>query len=611
MKDRLSRVNVWLDSWAGQLCLAGAVSAVFVLGYQQHGARPGADALHPLGWFGWWDQGQYWKCAAGLAHGSLTSETYWYPIGYPALGALFYRWWPLHCFLLPDLFLIIGIALLFYQIARKFLRPIEAFLLVAVFVFSYRGTLSISLVEPWNTIPTHFVAYAAILLVGLREPRRRNVLIAAFLVGLAYLCRPADAVCAGLIVAVGTLRLPGWKEKIRTGSAAFGILLGFVIGVLLINRSVFGTWRTPYDAVSANIGFGSYPFFEKFYSLVIDARPIFELDDTALLYHFPWLVLLPPGLIYIVRKFRWGAVGMLLSIAVTYGIYFAYNDFWPGNIFAYHLVHYLAWTFPLLALVTYVGLREAWKDKVGLWSLALILPLLLLGCFLNLRQHTSGRIQTENLSDSKAVTVGPNIAWIFFRESSQLPAMKDNGADLKLYFDYVQPNRRVGSWVLLSKTGRNLTVRIDPQQRPELKSIDYGTLKWRLQWRWRSRAQLAIPAVTMLGKGGYLDLAGPEGGPDGKPDEVVQIDLESPALKRIKSWEIETTDKRGHWVTAANPNGWWLIKVDPSTEPRLTEGKTRLRLCFADYGDFERASGFTLRATDSDGNLVINQTIQK
>jgi hypothetical protein len=615
MKRWLSLANRWLDTWVGQLYLASAAAAVYVYAYQHHGVRPGANATYPMGWFGWWDQGQYLKCAAGLAHGSLTPDTYWYPLGYPALGALFYRLWPEHSFFLPDLFLIIGIALLFYQIARKFVTPVESLLLLAVFVFSYRGMLSLSLVEPWNTIPTHFLAYAVIVLVGFGEPQRRNILIAAFCVGLDYLCRPPDAVCAGLIVAVAVFRLPGWKERIRTGLAAFGIFLAFVVGVLLINRSVFASWRTTYDVISANIGFGSYPLLEKIYSLVIDARPLFDLDDTALLLHFPWLILLPPGLVYLVRRFRWGAAGVLLSIAATFGLYFAYNDFWPGNIFLYHLVHYLVWTFPLFALITYVGLREAWKDRAGLSSLVLILPVVLLACILNLRQSSSGRILTASLSDPKVVTVGPGIAWIFFRESSQPPRMKNDGNDLRLYFDYVLPTRSSGSWVLLSKAGRSRSITIDPQKTPELKTIDYGTLKWRWQWRWRSRTHTAWfsapPTITLLGKVGSVDLAGPEGSPDGKPDEVIQIDGESRSLKRVASWDIETTDQRGRWVSAPNPNGWWLIKVDLSNETGLPEGKTRLRLCFPDYGDFERASAFTLRATDIDGTLVFNQTIQK
>src|SRR5207248_6796292 len=147
------------------------------------------------GWFGWWDQGQYLKCTVGLAHGSLTQDTYWYPLGYPALGALFYRLMPQQAFFLPDLLLVSGIVLLFYELARRFVTPAEAVLVLAVFVFSYRGMLSLSLVEPWNTIPTHFLIYAVILLVGFGKPIRRNILLATLCVGLAYLCRPPDAVC--------------------------------------------------------------------------------------------------------------------------------------------------------------------------------------------------------------------------------------------------------------------------------------------------------------------------------------------------------------------------------------------------------------------------------
>jgi hypothetical protein len=117
--------------------------------------------------------------------------------------------------------------------------------------------------------------------------------------------------------------------------------------------------------------------------------------------------------------------------------------------------------------------------------------------------------------------------------------------------------------------------------------------------------------IIAWGADGKIDIVGPAGIPDGRADQVIDVALDRTLSSRIASWDIETTDKRGHWVSAPNVNGWWLIKVDTASETGLAEGKTRLRLYFPDYGDFERASAFTLRATDIDGTLVINQTIQK
>ena len=109
-------INPWLDSPNGKLSLLIATAVIYSLAYLGHAVLPG-NSKYPEGWWGWWDQGQYLKCAASLAHGTLTSDTYWYPLGYPMIGALFYRFTPQHAFFLPDLILVLGITALFYQIA--------------------------------------------------------------------------------------------------------------------------------------------------------------------------------------------------------------------------------------------------------------------------------------------------------------------------------------------------------------------------------------------------------------------------------------------------------------------------------------------------------------
>src|SRR6476469_2214962 len=77
------RLNGWLDSRPGQIAALFIIALIYLKAYSIHPALPGLNPQTPLGWWGWWDQGQYLKCAVGLAHGHLTSETYWYPLGYP------------------------------------------------------------------------------------------------------------------------------------------------------------------------------------------------------------------------------------------------------------------------------------------------------------------------------------------------------------------------------------------------------------------------------------------------------------------------------------------------------------------------------------------------
>jgi hypothetical protein len=542
----------------------------------------------------------------------LSSETYWYPLGYPALGASFYRLAPLHAFFFPNLILVVGTALLFYRIAREFVTAIEAVLFAALFLIFYRGTTALSLIEPWNTIPTIFLSYALILLVGLRAPERKLIFIGAACVGLIYLCRPPDAVCMGLILPFAILRLPRWKERLIVGSlAALGLLVCVAI-IFLINHSVFGSWRTPYEVNSARIGFASYPLGERFFSLIIDARPVFELDDSALLVHFPWLILIPPGIVYFIRQRGWNALAVMGCIAATYLVYFCYNDFWPGNVFRYHLIHYLFWTLPLLALLTYVGFREAWKDRIGRWSLALILPLLAVTSLLTLKENVLWHASPDT-TPNRATTPqhASNVDWILIDGKINTTDPFAGEFGLAAFQDFVRVGRNNGQLLLLAKRVRNRSMSLEETD-PNIRVAGYGSLDWQLRWPPRPLPLMKpVESVRIVWQStsGNLDVTGPLGAPDGRPDEVIDVALDANVWHRIAGWDIQTTDKRGHWVNYENSNGWWRIKV--ASLPATPSTRAHLQLIFPDYGDFERASAFTLRAKDISGTLVFEQTISK
>ncbi len=118
------------------------------------------------------------------------------------------------------------------------------------------------------------------------------------------------------------------------------------------------------------------------------------------------------------------------------------------------------------------------------------------------------------------------------------------------------------------------------------------------------------PEVLLLGKPG-VDVSGPAGIPDGQPDVVIQVTLPQRTLREVSAWEIETSDHHGHWTSAKNPNGWWLIKAVPDTEQKLEANSSRIKLYFAGTGDFDNASAFILRALDNEGDSVFEQTVQK
>jgi hypothetical protein len=612
----LSPLNRVADSGRCQAILLVLLAALYLLSYLSQPLLPGNNLEHPNGWWGWWDQGQYLRSAAAIAHWSLGPETYWYPLGYPALGALFYLWVPQHAFFLPDLALVLGAVVLFFKIARRMVSSLEAILLITAFVVAYAGTITISVITPWNTIPTHFLGYMMIWLVGFRELSRMRIYASALCLGLIYTCRALDAACMGLILAVAILQVPGWRDKFKVGVVS-SIIVAIPVGcILLINHSFFGAWVTPYEEMSGRMGFGAYPFAKKLFILLVDGRTVFREGDTAYFSHFPWLVLAPLGIVYLLRRYNEKAIGVLLSGVVTYAAYFSYNDFWPHTTFRFGQIHYLFWTLPLLALFTYAGVKHSWKDRVGRWSYGLVLLILLPTCVLSLEEDTRGRatLASDSIMDVTPAQ-GQHIDWIAFPGASAMPKLYVDGRELMQFSEYVAPIRPDGTAVLMARAMQQKSIKIDLQGVANSQGAEFGTLDWRRRWTPRTMA-LAVqdyffaPTIVLLGKSQNVDIAGPKGEPDGEPDQVVQVTLHQRLFDRIRAWAIETNDRHGHWVTTPNSQGWWLIKI---RESQKKEGSDQIQvtLCFPDFGDFEKAGAFALRASDASGRNVFEREVRK
>ena len=605
----LAAINSWIESRNGRTWLLAAVAVIYLLAYLGHSALPGNDPALPLGWKGWWDQSQYAKCAADLAHGHLSRGTYWYPLGYPLLGALCYHLTPTHAFFLPNLLCVLGIAATFHQIAKKVVSPLEAVLLSVALLLFYHEVMACSLVVPWNTIPTHFLSYAIILLVGFGIADNQRILAAVFCVGLIYLCRPADAACLALLPAFAIFRLPNWREKLRIGGFALVILLLFGGSILLVKQAVFSTWTTPYEKVIAQVGFASFPLLPKLYLLFIDGTPVFHQPDTALLPRFPWLLLLVPGAICFSRRLGGWTLGFLLSIGATFGIYCAFNDLWPHNIFKYYLIHYLFWTLPLVALLSYLAVKEAWRFRGGRWGLGFSLGALLAWAFLTLTAvpYPSTLSATGEIPGSAE----QHVDWIAFRGANAVPRLEQAGKALNRFSDFIIARETDGIAILLGNKARKENTVLSADEASSLASVTFGRLRWGLEFP-RKIAALFLdePRVALLGTTTGIDVAGPTGEPDGAADQVIEITARPDFVRQIATWEIAAPESKAHWTSVPNPHGWWLIKVLPIQTTTSGSYQT-VRLCFPDFGQLDQAPAAILRAQDANGRALIDTRILK
>lgn len=137
---------------------------------------------------------------------------------------------------------------------------------------------------------------------------------------------------------------------------------GVVLTVGFINQSVFGTWGTPYEGMSwQSIGFFSYPVLPKLYWIFVDGRTFFGEADPGLLFRYPWLALVLPGVIYAVQTKGRAAVAALATLFLNWALYLNYNDFFPSGIYRYSLIHYLAWGFAPLFALSMAALLNGWR----------------------------------------------------------------------------------------------------------------------------------------------------------------------------------------------------------------------------------------------------------
>lgn len=466
----------WIDSFRGQVGLACGIALIYILGYLGHPALPGNNDSYPGGWLGWWDQSLYFRTAAAISNGELSAASYLYPLGYPLLGALTWPAVPRHAFLVPDLVLTVGIALLLYRMIRRFLGPQETLLLIAAFVFLYRGTLSAGLVEPWSTIPTQFFAYVVVFVLVFSTPNTARIFLGAACVGMTYTCRAAEAACLLPMLWAAILCLPTWRRRLLVGAGAGGIIVLFLLGIVLLNYKMFGSLTSPYEATTrAGLTFGAFPLKWKMYSLFVDGHLFFRESEQMLLERYPFFLLCLPGAAMVVQRFGLRGFGLCCSIIVTYLLYLAFNDFWSRNLFRYHVIHYLIWTLPLIALFAYLGLRDGWRVPGIRWTFVSI-PVL--GGFLLCYRLVELPLEHVDAPPGGQVEIPSQLArrpdWLAFSGATTLPPKLFSGhRELQAFVDYVP--RFDGSAVLLAPHVKMpITVRDTT-----LTAIDTGQLRSR------------------------------------------------------------------------------------------------------------------------------------
>jgi hypothetical protein len=380
--------------------LAFAYAAVYLTHEGMPGNRPG----YPLGWWGWYDQGEYLKSADAFARHDLSPAKHYYPPLYPLLGSLFIHKMANHPFWLVNLASFLCFAAVFLLLASRYVsKPIAAVLFTLPVLLNNR--IMENFVIPWTSTVS-----AALLSIGIyglmriasydgkrSDNQRLPSILACFgislALGLIAPLRPLDSLVGGIIW-VGFLWMI-WHRANYTGadrtqrvrrlfSACFiGILIGPAI-FLGFNRLVYGSIFGGYIQATAANGYYPADLAEKCISIFLDGYTLYLEPHAGLIDKYPWLLLSFVGILFVLVRGDLVLRIVALAICAQFILYLPYGDLLPTSLWRYMNIHYFKWTFPYLALFTWLivaFLAREWspnKGKIAVWIGVIVASITLL-----------------------------------------------------------------------------------------------------------------------------------------------------------------------------------------------------------------------------------------
>jgi len=377
------------------------VALIYLSVYLRFSSVPGNDPSPPsLGWWAWFDQSQYLKAAQAFATQDFLAEHFFYPPLYSALGSLFLIGTSDHPFLVINLICLLWFVYVCIRLSDLYVpRTVGVFLLFASIIFP--KFIFENFVIPWtSTLSTALLATGILGLVWVQEIKQAKcgylknwqVLIVAISLGLMVPTRPVDAI-VGIVIGCGFilsyLRMQGasTERPVRTPQFLGLTLLGALVGPTIFigfNLGVHGAPLGNYLQVAGSHGFLIADLPEKFYSIWLNAQPLYGEVRAGLVQRYPWLLLALAGLVWALLRGDFLLRTLGVAMMVFFILYLPYGDLLPTGMWRYLNIHYFKWTFPILALFAAillkrfaqgVRMRSSWQLPIALLT---IVPLLLL-----------------------------------------------------------------------------------------------------------------------------------------------------------------------------------------------------------------------------------------
>ncbi|MGX1099578.1 hypothetical protein [Amorphus sp. MBR-141] len=339
---------------------------------------PGNNPEFPLGWWGWFDQGNYLRSAKAILEWNLAPSEYYYPPLYPLIGAAFVPVFPYHAYYFVDLAATMGFFLLFVATTRRYIGFWPAAVVGFTFLVVF-NVVRLQWVIPWTSTVSAVIVGASLLLLDRYDRARRerawstrahilNAYLFGLVCGLQLPLRPGDIVLMapvalgyGVLVAIDLVAGDPLRRRQAAWAAVAGVL-GLVPGAVIMfgfNLLVFDDLLGGYFALSVSRGFYFGDFFEKLFSLVVASHPIYVERGADWLTELP-INALCIGFLPAAALFARPLVFRLTAVAAMFQIvlYFSYGDALPTGTFRYNNIHYFKWMLPwIVAFAAYFAVH--------------------------------------------------------------------------------------------------------------------------------------------------------------------------------------------------------------------------------------------------------------
>lgn len=338
------------------LFVIAASTLFFLYFYAGHPSRPGAS--FPLGWFGWYDQGQYLVEARAIREGLLDPKLYQYPLGYPFIGSLFLRLTPSDPFIIPNLIAFISAVGLFFKISERYFGTVVATLGSVLLILA--TPLTTHTVVPWTTTPVllavTFWAYIALTREGF------GYLVPAFgggMLALTFAARGGGEIL--FLLPLGGVLLWRFRREEKLALKVLLLFAVFAVGLAInlnFTEKIFGSFFHPYFRAVLVRGFHLSRVPSSLWGALIYSGNEGEFWNPLLRDGF-WLTLAPFGFVMALIKAERKPVHLAILIGLVTGLLVtaAFPAFNAEHL-KYHALHYIKIWFPVAGFYALYGVMS-------------------------------------------------------------------------------------------------------------------------------------------------------------------------------------------------------------------------------------------------------------